>query len=51
MKRYFFYSKSDSTKEPIFSTVTTSRLKAATLFSTGKRLSLREFLKVFSVSR
>ena len=51
MKRYFFYSKSDTTREPIYSIITTSRLKAATLFSTGKRLSLREFLKVFSVSK
>jgi hypothetical protein len=51
MKSYFFYYKYSIPREPIQSVKASSRLKAALYFSAGKRLPLREFLKVFSVSR
>ena len=45
-----FYSKIDKDQETIGRTVTTSRLQAAKLFAERKQLSLKEFLKVFSVT-
>ncbi len=50
-KTYTFYYKNSSLREPISSVKASSRLKAAIYFSTNKKLPLREFLKIFSVSR
>ena len=49
MKQFFFYSKSDSTKEPISKTYAVSRLGAAKKFSKIKQLSLKSFLNIYGV--
>lgn len=51
MKKYYFYSKMDSSKEPIYTIRAASRIAAAKKFATGKRMSLKEFLKLYAVSR
>jgi|TARA_R110000803_G_scaffold57131_1_gene115002 hypothetical protein len=51
MKKYNFYSKKDPKREAISSTVSDSRLSAATHFSKLKRLSLKQFLSIFTISR
>lgn len=51
MKKYYFYSKMDSSKEPIFTITATNRMMAARRFAMGKQMSLKEFLKMYSVSR
>jgi hypothetical protein len=50
-KKIFFYNKLDSKKEPIFSQYFNSRLKAAEYFSKIKKLKLKDFLKIYSISR
>lgn len=47
----FYYIKNDQTKEPLGKVVSTSRLKAAKSFADRKQLSLKEFLKLFSVEK
>jgi hypothetical protein len=44
-----FYNKRDKKQETIGRTVSTSRLQAAKYFAERKQLSLKEFLKIFSV--
>lgn len=51
MKSYFFYSKNDSTQEPIYYYKASSRLEAAKKFAEGKRMDLKVFLTIYSVSR
>ena len=51
MKTYFFYSKIDSDKEPIYYCKASSRLRAAEKFAEGKRMDLKMFLTIYSVSR
>lgn len=51
MKQYYFYSKNDSTQEPIMSTRAWSRYEAAKSFASVKQMDLKTFLLVFSVSR
>lgn len=51
MKRYFFYSKNDSAQEPIYYCKAYSRLEAAKKFAEGKRMDLKVFLTIYSVSR
>ena len=51
MKTYFFYSKVDSSKEPIYYCKASSRLRAAEKFAEGKRMTLKIFLSIYSVSR
>ena len=50
-KKYYFYSKNDWQQEPISKTIATDRLAAAKYFAKVKRLSLKDFLSLFSVSR
>jgi hypothetical protein len=46
-----FYNRFDKTKEPINRTNKhTSRLEAAKFFAEIKKMSLKDFLKVFTVS-
>ena len=46
-----FYNRFDKTKEPISKTNKyTSRLEAAKFFAEIKKMSLKDFLKVFTVS-
>jgi len=50
--KYFFYSKNDKKKEPIKTFYNIgSRLEAAKYFAELKKLSLKDFLKVFSISK
>jgi len=51
MNKYYFYSKNDSSKEPIMNTRSWSRLEAAKSFALIKQMDLRTFLKVFSISK
>jgi len=51
MNKYFFYSKNDSSKEPIMNTRAWSRLEAAQSFASVKQMDLKTFLSVFSVSK
>jgi len=51
MKKYYFYSKFDSSKEPIYTINAISRMVAARRFAMGKQMSLKQFLKLYSVSR
>jgi len=48
---YHFYSRADSTKEPISRIVASSRYRAAIIFSLRKGLNLKEFLRLYAVSR
>ena len=47
----FYYIKNDKNKESLGKVVSTSRLKAAESFAERKQLSLKEFLKLFSVEK
>jgi len=51
MNSYFFYSKIDKTKEPIYYCKAMSRYNAALKFAQGKRMELKTFLTIYSVSR
>ena len=51
MKTYFFYSKVDSSKEPIYYCKALTRYNAAVKFAQGKRMKLKTFLSIFSVSK
>ena len=50
-KKYFYYSRVDSSQEPISTTLASSRLSAAKYFSQRKKLSLKTFLSIYSVSK
>lgn len=47
----YFYSKIDKNKEPINWVFNCSRLEAAKYFAAVKRLPLKEFLKIYSISK
>jgi hypothetical protein len=48
----YFYSKNDKSKEPIKKTfLTTSRLNAAKYFAEIKQMKLKDFLKIFTISK
>jgi len=51
MNLYFFYSKIDKSKEPIYYCKAMSRYNAALKFAQGKRMELKTFLTIYSVSR
>lgn len=51
MSKYFFYSKNDPSKEPISSTTSNSRLKAAKYFSIIKNMPLKKFLSIFTINK
>lgn len=51
MKVYYFYYRTDGSKEPIFYCKAKSRLYAAEHFAEGKRMSLKQFLSLFAVSK
>lgn len=48
---YYYYSKVDPTNEKLGSIVALSRLGAAKMFAQRKRLDLKSFLSVYSISR
>lgn len=49
MKQYYFYSKSDSKKEPINKELAYSLEDAIELFASQKQMAVSEFNKLFSV--
>tara|TARA_R100000908_G_C3746790_1_gene141981 strand:+ start:40 stop:195 length:156 start_codon:yes stop_codon:yes gene_type:complete len=51
MAKYFFYSKNDQKQEPISIIYSSSRLKAAKLFAKRKKMELKQFLSIFSISK
>lgn len=51
MKRYYFYSRYDKNQEPINKCYALSRYNAALYFADQKRLTLKAFLSVYTVSR
>lgn len=51
MKKYYFYSKYDLTKESIGKCVAMTRYRAAAYFASRKQLSLKSFLALYCVSR
>jgi len=51
MKRFSFFVKKDKSKEAISSTEASGRLAAAKYFAKQKKLSLKQFLRIFSISK
>ena len=51
MKQYSYFGREDNTKEVISKTYAISRLQAANRFALIKRLTLKQFLKIFKVSK
>ena len=51
MKTYFFYSRVDKSKEPIYFCKSRGRLSAAKQFAEGKQLPLKSFLTIFGVEQ
>ena len=51
MRKYTYYYRTDKNKEAISVIVAASRLGAAKWFAAIKRLPLKEFLKLYSVSK
>lgn len=50
-KEYCFYSKIDSSQEPIDRIKALGRLEAAKFFAMRKNLSLKSFLKIYSITK
>ena len=49
---FYFYHRNDNTQEPIKKVFfTTSRLNAAKYFAEIKQMELKDFLKIFGVSK
>ena len=46
---YYFYSKSDPKKEPIYSTHAVNKTQAIIFFKDVKDLSIDDFLKLYEV--
>lgn len=51
MKSYYFYSKTDKTKEPIGRVEAESIQDAVEMFAASKDLDIDTFLSIFDVSR
>jgi hypothetical protein len=51
MKSYGFYSRADNTKEVISKTLSTSRLRAAEYFAKKKAMTLKSFLKIYTITK
>jgi len=51
MKRFSFYSRVDKNQEAIATVVATSRLSAAKKFAQTKKLPLKDFLRIFGISK
>lgn len=50
-KKYSYCSRFVSKEEPMFTTWATSRLNAAKYFAKLKQLPLKEFLKLYKISK
>lgn len=51
LKTYYYYAKVDSTKEKLRSIIALDRLSAAKMFALTKRLDLKSFLTIYSISK
>ena len=51
MKRFSFYSRVDKDQGAVGTTLTSGRLAAAKHFAKQKQLPLKDFLRIFSISR
>lgn len=51
MTKYYFYSRIDQNQEAIHSIRAFSRMQAAKYFASQKQLPLKDFLKIFAVSK
>jgi|TARA_R110001599_G_scaffold331061_1_gene545696 hypothetical protein len=51
MKQYNFFTKLDKKKESITTIGAPTRYQAALFFAKQKKLKLKEFLKIYGVSR
>jgi hypothetical protein len=51
MNKYSFYYRNDSTKEAVGTIEACCRLNAARLFAERKQLPLKDFLKLFAISK
>ena len=51
MTKYYFYSRIDQNQEAIHSVRAFSRIQAARYFAEQKQLPLKDFLRIFAVSR
>jgi len=51
MKRFSFYSRVDNNQEAIGTTLASSRLNAAKKFAQTKQLPLKDFLRIFGISK
>jgi len=51
MKRFSFFSKKDKSQEAISTAKASGRLAAAKYFAAQKKLSLKQFLRIFSISK
>ncbi len=50
-KIYHFYHRNDHNKESIGKIIATNRLSAAKYFAAVKRMELKQFISLFSISR
>jgi len=48
---YYYYSKLDQSAEAVDKVFTTGRLQAAKHFAARKQLALKDFLKIWTVSK
>ena len=48
---YYFYARTDKSQQPITRIGAPTRYQAALFFAKLKHLSLKEFLKIYAVSR
>ena len=48
---YYFYSRQDQKRDPIMRVGAPSRYQAAIFFAKQKQLTLKEFLKIYGISR
>lgn len=51
MKRFSFYGRVDKSQEAIGTTLSSGRLAAAKHFAKQKQLPLKDFLRIFSITR
>lgn len=51
MKKYGFYSRIDNKKQQVAVIGAPTRYQAAIFFAKQKRLPLKEFLKIYAISR
>ena len=51
IKEYYFFERNDKNCEPIFKVKSGSRLVAAKYFAEGKRLDLKQFLKLYTLNK